>query len=159
MIEKTRREVGFASDAIKNPQRVVFITKKTSAKVKGEVGPQLIAYPHLILREAITLQVVVIALVVVALLWDARLEQLANPFSPGILPRAVVFPRFAGAAALFPAIGRGNHYSHAGGSRPDRYSLFQRQRTGRADVGRKPRAPLASSAVNYWCGCGCYGVI
>ncbi len=79
MIEKTRREVGFASDAIKNPQRVVFITKKTSAKVKGEVGPQLMAYPHLILREAITLQVVVIALVVVALLWDAPLEQLANP--------------------------------------------------------------------------------
>src|SRR5271157_482951 len=74
-----KQEVGFSSDAMKNPQRIVFITKKTSAKVKEDVSPQLMSYPHLILREAIALQVVVIALVVVALLWDAPLEQLANP--------------------------------------------------------------------------------
>ena len=37
------------------------------------------AYPHLLLREAIAFQVLVIVLVVVALFWDAPLEQLANP--------------------------------------------------------------------------------
>ena len=79
MAEKSRYEAGFSSDALKQPQRIVFITKKTSAKVQGDVGPQLMTYPHLILREAIVLQLVVIALVVVALLWDAPLEQLANP--------------------------------------------------------------------------------
>jgi menaquinol-cytochrome c reductase cytochrome b/c subunit len=77
--KKTSHETGFSSDALKNPQRIVFITRKTSAKVKGEVPGQLMAYPHLLLRESIAFQVLVIALVLVALLWDAPLEQLANP--------------------------------------------------------------------------------
>src|SRR6516225_6506768 len=79
MAEKTKYEAGFASDALKNPQRIVFITKKTSAKVKGDVGQQLMTYPHLILRETIVFQILTIALVIVGLFWDAPLEQLANP--------------------------------------------------------------------------------
>jgi quinol-cytochrome oxidoreductase complex cytochrome b subunit len=79
MSETNKYEVGFGSDATKDPRRIVFITRKTSAKVKGEVGPQLMSYPHLILREAIVFQVLTIILVVVALFWDAPLEQLANP--------------------------------------------------------------------------------
>jgi hypothetical protein len=77
--KKTSHEAGFSSDALKNPQRIVFITSKTSAKVKGEVPGQVMAYPHLLLRETVAFQVLVIALVLVALLWDAPLEQLANP--------------------------------------------------------------------------------
>jgi hypothetical protein len=78
MAEKTKYEAGFGSDALKNPQRIVFITKKTSAKVKGDAGEQLMTYPHLILRETIVFQILTIALVVVGLFWDAPLEQLAN---------------------------------------------------------------------------------
>ena len=44
-------------------------------------------YPHLLIREAIAFQVLVIALVIVALFWDAPLEQLANPCSRRIRPR------------------------------------------------------------------------
>jgi menaquinol-cytochrome c reductase cytochrome b/c subunit len=77
--KKDKYEAGFGSDALKNPQRVVFVTKKVSAKVKGDVGKQLMAYPHLLLREAIAFQVLGIAIVIVALFWDAPLEQLANP--------------------------------------------------------------------------------
>lgn len=77
--KKNNYEAGFGSDAAKNPQRIVFITKKTSAKVKGDLGPQLMTFPHVILREAIAFQVLLIALVVFSLLWDAPLEQLANP--------------------------------------------------------------------------------
>lgn len=77
--KKNKYETGFSSDALKDPQRIVFVTTKTSAKVKGEAGPQLMTYPQLILREAIAFMVLVIALVVIALLWDAPLEQLANP--------------------------------------------------------------------------------
>src|SRR5271169_4526084 len=77
--KKNSYEAGFASDAAKNPQRIVFITRKTSAKVKGEVGGKLMSYPHVILREAIAFQILLIVLVVAALLWDAPLEQLANP--------------------------------------------------------------------------------
>jgi len=79
MSETNKYEVGFGSEATKDPRRIVFITRKTSAKVKGEVGPQLMSYPHLILREAVVFQVLTIALVAVALFWDAPLEQLANP--------------------------------------------------------------------------------
>lgn len=78
-MEKNKIETGFSSDAKKEPRRIVFVTKKTSAKVVGERGPQLMAYPHLLIREAIAFQVLVIAMVLVSLFWDAPLEQLANP--------------------------------------------------------------------------------
>jgi cytochrome b/b6/petD-like protein len=77
--KKTSLETGMASDALKNPQRVAFITRKTSAKVVGEVPGQVMTYPHLLMREAIAFYILVIALVLVALVWDAPLEQLANP--------------------------------------------------------------------------------
>ena len=76
---KNNYEAGFGSDAKKDPVRVVFVTKKTSAKVKGDAGPQVMAYPHLLIREAIAFMVLVIGLVGAALFWDAPLEQLANP--------------------------------------------------------------------------------
>src|ERR1700688_4472116 len=80
MSEKNPKyEASFGSDAKKDPVRVVFVTKKTSAKVTGDVGPQVMAYPHLLIRGAIVFMVLVIALVSVALFWDAPLEQLANP--------------------------------------------------------------------------------
>lgn len=78
-MEKNKIETSFSSDAKKEPRRVVFVTKKTSAKVVGDPGPQLMTYPHLLIREAIAFQVLVIAMVLVALFWDAPLEQLANP--------------------------------------------------------------------------------
>ena len=78
-MEKNKIETGFSSDAKKEPRRVVFVTKKTSAKVVGDPGPQFMTYPHLLIREAIAFQVLVIVMVLVALFWDAPLEQLANP--------------------------------------------------------------------------------
>lgn len=77
--KENKYEAGFGSNAKKDPVRVVFITKKTSAKVTGDPGPQVMAYPHLLMREAIAFMVLVIALVAVSLFWDAPLEQLANP--------------------------------------------------------------------------------
>jgi len=79
MTEKGKIETGFSSDATKEPRRIVFITRNTSAKVTDKRGPQLMTYPHLLVREAIVFEVLVIVMVVVALFWDAPLEQLANP--------------------------------------------------------------------------------
>src|ERR1700751_4636310 len=78
-MEKNKIETGFSSDAKKEPRRVVFVTKNTSAKVVGDRSPQLMTYPHLLIREAIAFQVLAVAMVLVALFWDAPLEQLANP--------------------------------------------------------------------------------
>ncbi len=77
--KENKYEAGFESNAKKDPVRVVFITKKTSAKVTGDPGRQVMTYPHLLMREAIVFMLLVIALVAVALFWDAPLEQLANP--------------------------------------------------------------------------------
>ena len=79
MSEKNNYQAGFGSDAKRDPQRIVFITKRTSAKVKGKVERQVMTYPHLVLREAIVLEVLTIVLVVISLFWDAPLEQVANP--------------------------------------------------------------------------------
>jgi hypothetical protein len=79
MTEKTKIETGFSSDAKKEPRRIVFITRKTSAKVKDEREPKVMSYPHLLVREAIAFELLIIAIVLIALFWDAPLEQLANP--------------------------------------------------------------------------------
>lgn len=78
-MENAKIETGFSSDAKKEPRRIVFITRKTSAKVKDDREPKLMTYPHLLVREAIVFEVLIIAMVLLALFWDAPLEQLANP--------------------------------------------------------------------------------
>src|SRR6516162_8276942 len=78
-MDNDKIQTRFSSDAKKDPRRVVFVTKKTSAKVVGDPGPQLMTFPHLLIREAIVFEVLTIAMVIAALLWDAPLEQLANP--------------------------------------------------------------------------------
>jgi hypothetical protein len=79
MSDKTAYTTGIDSDALRSPRRIVFLTKKTSGKVVGERPRQVMSYPHLILREAMVLQGLGIALVLLSLFWDAPLEQLANP--------------------------------------------------------------------------------
>ena len=78
-MDKNKIELGFSSNAKQEPRRVVFVTKKTSAKVVGDPGPRLMTYPHLLVREAIAFELMVIAMVLVSLFWNAPLEQLANP--------------------------------------------------------------------------------
>src|SRR6516165_6301438 len=79
MTEKTKIETGFSSDAKDEPRRIVFITRNTSAKVKDDREPKLMTYPHLLVREAVVFEVLIIVMVVIAIFWDAPLEQLANP--------------------------------------------------------------------------------
>lgn len=79
MSENKEYKAGLGSDFSRDPVRIVFITKKTSAKVQGVIHNQVMSYPHVVLRETIAFQLLGIALVVIALLWDAPLEQVANP--------------------------------------------------------------------------------
>ena len=79
MSENKQYEAGFGSDFSKDPVRIVFITKKTSAKVTGTIREHVMSYPHVVVREAIAFMLLSILLVLIALFWDAPLEQLANP--------------------------------------------------------------------------------
>ena len=79
MSEKAPYTTGIDSDAERSPRRIVFLTKNTSAKVVGDRPGQVMSFPHLVLREMMVLLGSIIVLALMALFWDAPLEQLANP--------------------------------------------------------------------------------
>jgi menaquinol-cytochrome c reductase cytochrome b/c subunit len=79
MADEVQYNAVASSDAQKDPVRVVFLTPKTSAAVKAETEKRLMSYPHLLLREMLVFEILTILLVMLALFWDAPLEQLANP--------------------------------------------------------------------------------
>ena len=79
MADQIQYRAAVSSDARKDPVRVVFLTPKTSAAVRGSADRRLMSYPHLLLREMLVFEVLTILLVTLALVWDAPLEQIANP--------------------------------------------------------------------------------
>jgi menaquinol-cytochrome c reductase cytochrome b/c subunit len=70
---------GMNSDARKSPRRVVFVTRRTSAQVKVTDEDQVQTYPEVLFRAVVAIEVLTIALVAVALLFNAPLEGLADP--------------------------------------------------------------------------------
>ena len=99
-------EAGFSSDARKDPRRVVFITKKTSAKVTGDVGPAASwPIPHLLIREAIVFMVLVIALVERGALLGRAARATRQPASDAQSRQsAVVFPGLQELLHYFPPL-------------------------------------------------------
>ena len=67
------------SDAHKSPVRVAFVTRRTSPQVKAHDEDYVMTFPEALFRGTVAIEVLTLALVVVALLWDAPLEELANP--------------------------------------------------------------------------------
>ncbi len=67
------------SNARRAPTRVVFVTRRTSPAVKVADEPQLQTYPEVLFRAAVAVEVVAIVLVLIALLFNAPLEGLADP--------------------------------------------------------------------------------
>jgi menaquinol-cytochrome c reductase cytochrome b/c subunit len=67
------------SDARKTPRRIAFITKRSSPQVHVKDEDRVMTYPEAFFRAAVAIEVMTIALVVVALVWDAPLEGLADP--------------------------------------------------------------------------------
>jgi len=70
---------GVESDYRKTPVRVAFVTRRTSPAVKFRDEDYVMTFPETLLRGAVAIQVLLVALVWVALLWNAPLEQLADP--------------------------------------------------------------------------------
>ena len=67
------------SDARKSPVRVAFVTRRTSPQVTAKDDDYVMTFPEALFRGIVAIEVLTLALVVVALLWDAPLEGLANP--------------------------------------------------------------------------------
>jgi menaquinol-cytochrome c reductase cytochrome b/c subunit len=70
---------GMDSNARKSPTRVVFVTRRTSAQVKVTDEDQVQTYPEVLFRALVAIEVLTIALVGVALLFNAPLEGIADP--------------------------------------------------------------------------------
>jgi len=67
------------SDARKTPRRIAFITKRSSPQVHVKDEDRVMTYPEVFFRVVVAVEVMTAALVIVALLWDAPLEGLADP--------------------------------------------------------------------------------
>ena len=70
---------GMDSDARKSPVRVAFVTRRTSAQVRTADEAQLQTYPEVLFRAAVAIEVLAIVLAVIALLFNAPLEGIADP--------------------------------------------------------------------------------
>ena len=68
-----------SNDPITTPKRVAMVRPDTRPSLRRREERMVMTYPHLIIREVIMFQAVVIGLAVVALLFNAPLEGLANP--------------------------------------------------------------------------------
>jgi hypothetical protein len=70
---------GMESDYRKTPVRVAFVTRRTSPAVKFRDEDYVMTFPETLLRAAVAIEVLLTFLVWIALLWNAPLEQLADP--------------------------------------------------------------------------------
>lgn len=67
------------SDSRRTPVRVAFVTRRTSPHVEPRDDQNVMTYPEVMLRAAVAVEVLLLALVVLSLFWDAPLEGLADP--------------------------------------------------------------------------------
>jgi hypothetical protein len=79
MSEPKDFQAGMESDSQKTPLRVAFVTRRTSPAVKVRDEDYVMTFPETLLRAAVAIEVLVVFLVWLALLWNAPLEQLADP--------------------------------------------------------------------------------
>jgi len=72
-------EVVESNDPLVVPRRVALLHPDIRPAVRGREERWVMTFPHLIVREVILIQVVVVGLALAALFFDAPLESIANP--------------------------------------------------------------------------------
>jgi len=68
-----------SSNASKVPKRVAFMKGRTAARVRKEEEEFVMTVPHLVVREIIAFEIMVIVLALISLFFNAPLEWIANP--------------------------------------------------------------------------------
>ncbi len=68
-----------SNDPVEVPRRVALVRPDARPSIRRSSDKFVMAYPHLIIREVILFQVVVIFLTIMALIFNAPLEGIANP--------------------------------------------------------------------------------
>jgi hypothetical protein len=70
---------GVGSDQRRNPVRVAFVTRRTSAQVKAYDEAKLQSFPEVLFRAAIAVEILASILILISLFFNAPLEGLADP--------------------------------------------------------------------------------
>ncbi|OGG02352.1 MAG: hypothetical protein A3F83_10600 [Candidatus Glassbacteria bacterium RIFCSPLOWO2_12_FULL_58_11] len=78
-INKNPLEIEFGEDIQTTPVRVAYVKGETSIAVERERDEEVLAFPHLIVREVLLFEILLIVLVIISLIFDAPLEDIANP--------------------------------------------------------------------------------
>ena len=79
MSERKDFIAAFDSDSRKTPIRVAFVTRRTSPHVKVQSDDYVMTFPEALFRGIVAVEVVALLLVLLALFWNAPLEELADP--------------------------------------------------------------------------------
>src|ERR1019366_2671118 len=79
MSEPKKFTAAMDSNARRTPVRVAFVTRRTSPQVTAQDDDFVMTYPEALFRAAVAIEVLTLALVAVAIVFDAPLEELANP--------------------------------------------------------------------------------
>ena len=67
------------SDSRRSPVRVAFVTRRTSPQVKAYDEDYVMTFPEALFRGVVAVEVLSLVLVALSLLWNAPLEELADP--------------------------------------------------------------------------------
>jgi hypothetical protein len=78
MTPKTQ-QVDSGATAVRLPRRVALIHRALPAQYTSEDEKMVMTFPHLVVREAIALEILLIVLGLLSILFNAPLESIANP--------------------------------------------------------------------------------
>ncbi len=79
MTEPKDFTAGIGSDVRKSQKRVLFVTRRTSSQVRIFDEERVQTYPEALFRAALAIELLIIALVVISLFFNAPLEGIADP--------------------------------------------------------------------------------
>ena len=79
MSERKDFVAAFDADSRKTPVRVAFVTRRKSPHVKLQDDDYVMTFPEALFRGIVAIEVLALALVLLALFWNAPLEGLADP--------------------------------------------------------------------------------
>ncbi|MBW7995616.1 MAG: hypothetical protein FVQ81_03375 [Candidatus Glassbacteria bacterium] len=79
MNDQPKVHVEYGDDARTTPARVAYVKADTSLIVEREEGEEVMTFPHLVVREVLAFEVLMIVLAICSLIFDAPLESIADP--------------------------------------------------------------------------------
>lgn len=79
MTEQKDFTASMDSNSRRTPVRVAFVTRRTSPQVRTRDDRYVMTYPEVLFRAAVATEILLLALALVSLFWNAPLEGLADP--------------------------------------------------------------------------------